>query len=110
MRENHTVVVFPEEQTTDTDGNPVTRPSTVGIPARAVVQPLGTTTDDQDATGAVTGPTRYRLRLADSWSWPRLGRQSAVEWDGHRYSVIGDPLVYNGSRKTRRVEYTIGRA
>ena len=42
-RGTEVVTVFPEEVTTDADGNTRTRPSTVGVVARAVVQPMTST-------------------------------------------------------------------
>ncbi|GAA2542276.1 hypothetical protein GCM10010210_11100 [Pseudonocardia hydrocarbonoxydans] len=109
-RGNADVVLFPEVTITDPDGNTITRPATAGIPARATVQPLGSTTDDQDGAGFVTGPTRYRLRLTRSYAGPVLGRQSRVEWNGDRYAVLGDPVHFTGSRKTAHTDYVIGRA
>jgi hypothetical protein len=38
-RSTDTVVVFAEETTTDADGNTRTRPSSVGVVAKAVIQP-----------------------------------------------------------------------
>jgi hypothetical protein len=111
-RGNADVVLFPEEVTTDTDGNPITRPSATGIPARATVQPLGWATgSDTDSTSAgfITGPQRYRLRLTRSYGGPVLGRQSRVEWNGDSYAVIGDPVHYGGSPRTAHTDYTIGR-
>lgn len=95
------VTVYPEEVTTDSDGNTVTRPGTVGVVCRAVVQPLSSTEDDQGTT------SKYRLRLVGYSDL--LGAQSAVEWNGKRYAIDGDPLVYNGSRRTAHVEYRMVR-
>lgn len=101
-RGTETVTVFAEEVTTDSDGNTVTRPGTVGVVCRAVVQPLSST-EDADVT-----TSKYRLRLVRYSDL--LGAQSAVEWNGKRYVIDGDPLIYNGSRRTARVEYTIVRS
>ena len=43
-RGTEVVTVFPEETVTDADGNTMTRPSAVGVVARAVVQPMTSTT------------------------------------------------------------------
>jgi hypothetical protein len=38
-----------------------------------------------------------------------LGAQSQIEWDGKRYSIEGDAMIYNGSRRTAYVDYLIVR-
>lgn len=40
QRGTELVTVFPEEVTTDIDGNTITRASSVGVVCRAVVQPI----------------------------------------------------------------------
>ncbi|WP_156431632.1 hypothetical protein [Mycobacterium sp. GA-1199] len=51
--------------------------------------------------------SKYRLRLV---GYPDLlGAQSAVEWNGKRYSIDGDPLIYSGSRRTDHVDYVMVR-
>ena len=100
-RGTETVTVYPETVVTDSDGNTRTRPGTVGVVTRAVVQPLSST---EDADGTTS---KYRLRLV---GYPELlGAQSAVEWNGKRYAIDGDPLVYNGSRRTAHVDYVMAR-
>jgi hypothetical protein len=105
-RGTETVKVFQEVQTpeTDADGNTITRAAKVGTLVRAVVQPISST---EDAAGGFNTESRYRLRLIN---YPGiLGAQSQIEWLGKRYSVHGEPLVYNGSRRTAHVSYTIVR-
>lgn len=95
------VTVFAEVAKTDSDGNTITKPGTVGVLSRAVVQPLSSRERDEDTA------SRYRLRLI---GYPDLlGAQSAVEWDGKRYAIDGDAKVYNGSRRTAHVEYVMVR-
>lgn len=95
------VTVYPEAVVTDSDGNTVTRPGMVGVLTRAVVQPLSSTENDKGTE------SRYRLRLV---GYPDLlGAQSAVEWKGKRYAILGDPLIFNGSARTRHVDYTMVR-
>lgn len=60
-RGTDTVTVYPEEVTTDADGNTRTRPSAVGVLCRAVVQPVAGFTEGQ-AEGFET-TSKYRLRL-----------------------------------------------
>jgi hypothetical protein len=95
------VTVFAEAVKTDSDGNKITAPGTVGIVCRAVVQPLSSAETLEGVT------SKYRLRLV---GYPDLlGAQSAVEWNGKRYVIDGDPLIYNGSRRTAHVDYRMVR-
>jgi hypothetical protein len=103
-RGTETVTVYPEEVCTDTDGNTATRPSKVGVVARAVVQPISST---ENADGGFNTESRYRLRLIN---YPNiLGAQSKIEWRGKRYSIVGDGMIYNGSRRTAHVDYVMVR-
>lgn len=105
-RGTEVVTVFPEETVTDEDGNTITRASATGVVVKAVVQPLPRTysSESQD-TGFLT-ETRYRLRLVN-WAGPVLGAQSQVEWRGNRYALEGEARIYNSSRRTAHVDYTI---
>ncbi|ORB67691.1 hypothetical protein [Mycolicibacterium tusciae] len=95
------VTVFAEAVVTDSDGNTVTKPGTVGVLTRAVVQPLSSTENGEGTT------SKYRLRLV---GYPDLlGAQSAVEWNGKRYAIEGDARIYNGSRRTAHVDYVMVR-
>jgi len=95
------VTVYPEAAVTDSDGNTVTRPGTVGAVCRAVVQPVSSTEDAEGTT------SKYRLRLVGYTDL--IGAQSAVEWNGKRYAIDGYPLIYNGSRRTAHVDYRMVR-
>jgi hypothetical protein len=103
-RGTETVTVFPEEAVIDADGNTRTRASSVGVVARAVVQPL-TFTEDQ-SVGFQT-ESKYRLRLINYPSL--LGAQAQIEWQGKRYCIFGEPHQYNGSSRTAHVDYVIER-
>ncbi len=112
-RGNAVVTVFKEVTTNDEDGNPIVRPGTTGLVCKATIQPLGTVSEDADASGQVpSGPTRYRLRLsrADEARVGTIGRYSEIEWRGERWKLHGDPLVFGGSRRTAHTDYVIGRA
>lgn len=100
------VKVFQEIQTpeTDSDGNTFTRPARVRTLVRAVVQPISST---ENADGGFNTESRYRLRLIN---YPNvLGAQSQIEWNGKRYSIFGEAQVYNSSRRTAHLTYTIRR-
>lgn len=100
-------MVYLEEVTTDSDGNTSTRPSKTGIPTRARISPLGYKDDSGETQdGGFQTTSRYRLVLV-GWQGAPLGAQSQVEWNGKRYSIEGEPLVHNGSRRTAHVTYTL---
>ena len=101
-RGTETVTVFPETTVVDADGNTMTKPSAVGTVCRAVVQPM---TSTEDASVGFETESKYRLRLAEYSGV--LGAQSQVEWNGMRYSIFGEPRVYNGSRRTAHVDYVL---
>lgn len=96
----HTVTVFAEVTTTDEDGSRVTKPGTAGVNCRARIQPLSST---EDGDGTLS---KYQLRLI-GWKSDPLGPRSSIEWEGKRYAIDGEPLVYNSSRRTAHVEYTM---
>lgn len=105
------VLVFPEEAVTDVDGNVRTRPSAVGIPARARCQPVGQSgtssrRQEQDNEGFESERV-YRLRLEPGF--PILGAQSQIEWLGVRWALFGTEVRYRSSRRTAHVTYTIKR-
>jgi hypothetical protein len=103
-RGTETVTVFPEEVVTDSDGNKRTRAAPIGALVRAAVQPISST---ENADGGYNTESRYRLRLVN---YPRiLGAQSQIEWRGLRYSILGDAMIYNGSRRTAHVDYLMVR-
>jgi len=105
-RGTETVKVFQEIQNAeiDSDGNKRTRAALVGTLVRAVVQPISST---ENADGGFHTESRYRLRLI---KYPtELGAQSQIEWNGKRYSIEGDAMIHNGSRRTAHVEYVMVR-
>lgn len=109
---NEEVVVFPEEVITDSDGNTITRPSATGIPTRARIWPQnqsGTSARraEQNDGGFFT-EQYYGLRFPRSFPHV-LGAQSQIEWNGKRWAVFGDPVLYNGSARTRHMHYQIVR-
>jgi hypothetical protein len=105
QRGTETVTVYPEEVITDSEGSRRTRPSAVGVVCKAVVQPIGTPTEEQ-AVG-FQSVSKYRLRLV---GYPSLlGAQAQVEWQGKRYAVEGEPVQFTGSRRTAHVDYVLVR-
>lgn len=106
-RGTETVKVFSEEMQVDDDGNKITRAAKVGTLVRAVVQPISTFNPAESADGGFHTESRYRLRLIN---YPGiLGAQSQVEWLGKRYAIHGDAQIYNGSARTRHVDYQMVR-
>jgi hypothetical protein len=107
-RGTEVVKVFQESEVpdTDSDGNTNTRAPKVGTFIRAVVQPVGPPTENQDS--GFNTQSRYRLKLVN---YPNILRvQSQIEWRGKRYSIVGDGMVYSGSSRTAHVDYVISRS
>ena len=106
------VTVYPEETWTSSDGNLMTRASSTGIPAKAVIQVAaasGTSSrrSEQDNEG-FESEENYRVRFSRDFT-TLLGAQSQLDWRGIRYSLVGDPKRYNGSRRTGHLDYMIRR-
>lgn len=111
---NEDILIFPQEVWTDSDGNSMTRPSQTGIPVRAMIRPAlqsGTSArrSEQDNEGFET-ETVCEMRIPFGEYAGVLGAQSRVSWNGEYWALIGDPLYYNGSRRTRHRKYTIRRS
>lgn len=105
------VIVYPEEVVTDMDGNIRTRPSAVGFPAKARMQPLGQSgtssrRQEQDNEGFESERV-YNIRFPRDM--PLLGAQTQIEWRGVRWALFGTEVLYNNSPRTRHVTYTIKR-
>lgn len=109
------VIVFPQEYFEDDLGNILIRPMAVGYEAKAEIQPArqsGTSARraEQDNEGYETEET-YRLRFSrehDREHEP-LGQGAQVEWKGRRWSVVGQPTFYMGSKRTTHIDYQIRR-
>ena len=108
-------IVFPEIETTSTDGNPKTQPSDTGIAAQARFQIQGQSgtssrRQEQDNEGFESEKV-YKVRFPRSspFSTTPLGAQSEIEWRGVRWAVFGDAARYNASRRTAHTTYTIKR-
>lgn len=108
----HEVLVYLQETGTDRDGNLITRPSTVGIPAKCRIQRIGQSGTsarraEQDNEGFGT-EEMYRLVFTRDFPY-ELGPQSRIDWDGRYWAIFGKPHRYNSSSRTRRVEYVMMR-
>lgn len=103
-RGNTTILLYPEEEWTDTDGNTMTRPAATPIPVRAMIQPRSSS--ETDARGFEVD-TEYRMRLVRGA--PVVGPQARIEWAGQYWAISGEPLHYNTSRRTAHTDYTIRR-
>lgn len=103
---NETVVIFPQVQGSDSDGNPTMSPSPTGVPVLARVQPMSSIEDTSLGQGT---ETRFRVR-PDRRATVPIGAWAAVEWRGARYEVIGEPQPRNGSATTQHTTAVIRRA
>lgn len=113
-RGNQSIVLYPEEAVVDGDGNIRTRASKTGIPIRVWLQPQGQSGTaarraEQDSEGYESEKVlRMRLRRQDRGL--QIGAQSAVEFNGQRWSVFGDEWVYQGSERTKHRVFNLRRS
>lgn len=109
---NADVVVYLSETWIDSDGNTMLRPSATGITTRARIQPApqsGTSSRraEQMDKGYFTEQV-YALRFPRGFPHV-LDHAAEIDWNGQRWHVFGFPLLYQGSRRTRRYDYVIRR-
>lgn len=107
------IIVYLQEAVKDEDGNIRTRPSKVGIRAKARLQVLGQSgtssrRQEQDNEGYESERV-YSMRLSRSWRHGEIGMQSQIEWRGERWALFGPPQRYNSSPMTAHYQYTIKR-
>lgn len=110
-RTNATVTVFPEVVVADADGNTITRAASTGVVTEARVWPIsyrGSGFPESNDGGFISS-TRYGVRFPRSFTTV-VGAQAKVEWDGNVYSIVGDPVVFNGSPRTRHAHYVMERS
>ncbi|WP_104183323.1 hypothetical protein [Mycobacterium avium] len=114
--------VYPEEVTTDDDGNTLTRPAKTGISTKARFQIQGQSGTssrraEQQEEGFETErvyTVRFTRKFIREHGVP--GAQAQIGWgvddEGReaRWSIFGDAQRYNSSRRTRHVVYTIRRS
>jgi len=109
---NTVVTVYPEKEYIDADGNRMTTwdPDNP-YELKVMIQPLpqsGTSARraEQDNEGFEI-ETSLRMRVLPGAA--KIDSQARLDWNGEWWSIIGDPLTYNGSKRTRHTEYTIRR-
>lgn len=113
-RWNVEVLLYLEEAVVDKDGNIHTQPSKTPIPLKVWIAPLsqsGTSARraEQDNEGFETEQVlRMRLRRQDHGL--HIGAQSYIEYEGQRWSIFGDRLIYRGSPRTLHHDYTLRRS
>ena len=109
-RTNASVTVFPEESVVDSDGNTRTQPAAVGVVTSARVWPVTNSRPSESwDDGGFDSTSRYALRFPRSFKTV-LGAQAQILWEGVRWSVIGDPISFDGSFRTRHKHYRIERS
>lgn len=82
-----TVTVYPDEWTTDGDGNRIRRPSATGQPVRGRWQ-YDTAREDNSAGQDVSTTAHFLSR-----GWP-TGFAGRVTYDGRDWDVDGDPTIH----------------
>lgn len=109
---NAEVILYPEEVTTDRDGNVRTRPSKTGIPLKVWLAPIGRTMYASPETGNIgfESSDALRMRLLQKDTDTHVGAQGQVEIDGERWSVDGDAVQTRMKGRTRRAEYILRRS
>jgi hypothetical protein len=106
------ILIFHQVEVTDRDGNTILRPSIVGVPAKATIQPAqqsGTSARraEQDNEGYET-EQNYRLRFSRRDNLT-MDLEAEIQWLGVRWTVVGKAVRYNGSVRTRHIDYMIRR-
>lgn len=105
--------VYLEETTTDSDGNTITRASSIGTPTEArfqVKSQSGTASRKaEESSEGFESEQVYSMRLPRSFPYT-IGAQSQVDWRNKRWSIFGDASRFNGSRKTAHITYVIKRS
>jgi hypothetical protein len=107
------ILIFLEEAVLDEDGNTRTRPSKVGTPTKARLQPLGQSgtssrRQEQDNEGYESERV-YSMRLPRSWPYGEIGTQSRIQWRGEYWALFGPVNRYTSSSMTAHLTYTIKR-
>lgn len=109
-----TVTVFHEEVFTSPDGNTMRRASTTDVD---VIDNCAVQIGAQSGTSARRAEqdnegfeTEIVFRFRPPRSYTRIiGAQAQVEWDGKRFSIVGDAHTFNGSDNTRHTDYSLRR-
>lgn len=107
------IIVYPEVEDVDADGNKRRKPSTTGVVAKARFQVQGQSgtssrRQEQDSEGFESEKV-FNMRLHSSWTGGVLGMQSQIDWNGDRYVIFGPVNPYSGGSRTRHIDYTVKR-
>lgn len=110
---NTLVMIFPEIESFDEDGNPFRKASDEGYERWVLIQPLpqsGTSARraEQDNEGFETEQI-YRMRFRRRDDFSELGPRSYIIWNDEMWQVFGHPTLYNSSPRTRHFDYTLKR-
>ena len=114
-RAKEDILVFHQVTVESLDGNIMITASDVGVPEKAEIQAArqsGTSARraEQDNEGFETEEV-YRLRFSREYdrTHPVLGPAAEIEWRGLRWSLVGMPTHYRGSRRTAHIDYQVRR-
>lgn len=106
-RGNAEIVVYPEVEVTDEDGNVSRQASPTGVPVQAMVwQYEGEVDTLQPLVVGQQVATIYRVRPVRSADVP-VGPWSRVEWDGREWDVDGEPNPHRRGVGTRRLTFSM---
>lgn len=106
-----TVVFYQEESYTDPDGNPSRRasstPTTISNCVVQLVAQSGTSARrTEDNNEGFDSEQVYRLRPPRSFT-TIIGMHARVVWNGQEWAVFGKARRYNGSDRTKHIDYMI---
>lgn len=88
------MVLFPEVEVTDYDGNTIRRPAATGIEVRTHVQRVSAA--EAEALGGMPATT---VRFRTSRALP-VGAYAHAEFKGRRWDVVGEPVRLGRSERT----------
>ncbi|ADD43878.1 hypothetical protein [Stackebrandtia nassauensis] len=101
----HTPIVYPSEYRSDSDGNAVRWPSLEGVPVPANIQPHASAVTTVEAgKGGPSQQTRVEAVAYLSGTFcPALDAYAALDWDGWRWVMVGDPIDHQSPDGTLRM-------
>lgn len=88
----HTVTHYRATSTVDGDGNPIRKPGAGASPVAAFMQPR---TGGEEASGPGQRSATETAAYLSSGA-VAMTAHDAIEWNGHRYTVVGDPIDTRG--------------
>ena len=107
------VLLYPEVTRTSRDGNLMTQPSDTPIEIKAKfwsAASSGTSArrSEQD-NGGFESEQNYKMHIPDRYGIETIGAQARIEWRGQYWSIVGEPNMFIGSKRTAHKTYIVSR-